>query len=519
MRRPPRPLSTRRPRRAQISAEHLAALSHEFRTPLNGVLGMARLMESTKLTAEQRVYAGAIRDSGEHLLNLVNDVLDFAKLGAGKIDLHTTDVGLEDLLKGVAELLSPRAREKGLEIAWATPEGSGQIRADEGRLRQILLNFAGNAVKFTDTGGVLLGLSRRERGRFRFTVEDTGPGVSEDMRARIFEAFAQADPAHARLGGAGLGLAIARQLAVAMGGEVGVEPRQDGGSLFWLEAPFRSGAEPVFNPPLAGRKVGVASANPMVREAARRQVEACGGDAVLACDIDELAARTRFGDVILVDHALARGTRLLRRPPERRAIILLAPEERALIGRYRRSGFVGYLIKPLRRASLAERVLIAAGAEREAAVVVDDERIAAAAAPGKRVLLVEDNPINALLARALLTREGCEIDHAAGGEEAIAAVKVGAYDLILMDMRMPGMTGEETARALRASGVTTPIVALTANAFEDDRHACLAAGMNDFLVKPMSPDALRAMLIRWAGRSEAEQLPSFDPRRIVRGKG
>jgi CheY-like chemotaxis protein len=256
----------------------------------------------------------------------------------------------------------------------------------------------------------------------------------------------------------------------------------------------------------------------MVREAAGRQIEACGGEPVLACDVDELAARTRFGDVILVDHALARGTRLLRRPPERRAIILLAPEERALIGRYRRSGFVGYLIKPLRRASLAERVLIAAGAEREAAVVVDDERIAAAAAPGKRVLLVEDNPINALLARALLTREGCEIDHAAGGEEAIAALKVGAYDLILMDMRMPGMTGEETARALRASGVTTPIVALTANAFEDDRHACLAAGMNDFLVKPMSPDALRAMLIRWAGRSEAEQLPSFDPRRIVRGK-
>jgi len=524
MARPLRPLSTRRPRRAQISAEHLAALSHEFRTPLNGVLGMARLMESTKLTAEQRAYAAAIRDSGEHLLNLVNDVLDFAKLGAGKIDLHTTDVGCEDLLKGVAELLSPRAREKGLEIAWAAPEGCGRIRADEGRLRQILLNFAGNAVKFTDHGGVLLGLSRPgssgdSRGRFRFTVEDTGPGVSAEKRLTIFDAFAQADPAHARLGGAGLGLAIARQLAVAMGGEVGVEPRDDGGSRFWFEAPFRAGAEPAFNPPLAGRKVGIASANPMVREAAGRQVEACGGEAVLACDIDELAARTRFGDVILVDHALARGTRLLRRPPERRAIILLAPEERALIGRYRRAGFVGYLIKPLRRASLAERVLIAAGAEREAAVVVDDERIAAAAAPGKRVLLVEDNPINALLARALLTREGCEIDHAAGGEEAIAAVKVGAYDLILMDMRMPGMTGEETARALRASGVTTPIVALTANAFEEDRHACLAAGMNDFLVKPMSPDALRAMLIRWAGRAEGDQMPSFDPRRIVRGKG
>ena len=517
MRRPPRPLSTRRPRRAQISAEHLAALSHEFRTPLNGVLGMARLLESTRLTAEQRAYAGAIRDSGEHLLYLVNDVLDFAKLGAGKVELHLGDVGLEDLLRGVAELLSPRAREKGLEIAWSAPEGVGAIRADEGRLRQILLNFAGNAVKFTDRGGVLLDLSAPAPGRIRFVVEDTGPGVSEGMRQRIFEAFAQADPEHARAGGAGLGLAIARQLAGVMGGEVGVEPRDGGGSRFWFEAPFRAAGEPGFRAPLAGRKVGVASASPIVREAARRQIEACGGDAAPACDIDELAARTRFGDVILVDHALARGTRLLRRPPERRAIILLAPEERALIPRYRRAGFVGYLIKPLRRASLAERVLIAAGAERIAQAGLEDERIAAAAAPGKRVLLVEDNPINALLARALLAREGCEVDHAAGGEEAIAAVKVGGYDLILMDMRMPGLSGEDTVRALRESGVATPIVALTANAFEDDRHACLAAGMNDFLVKPMSPDALRAMLTRWTAKGVSlDQMPSYDPRRIVR---
>ncbi|HEV7386010.1 MAG TPA: response regulator, partial [Phenylobacterium sp.] len=272
-----------------------------------------------------------------------------------------------------------------------------------------------------------------------------------------------------------------------------------GGARFWFEAAFRpiAGSAPAAT--LAECKVGVASSNPIVREAAAQQIAACGGWAVAMADLDALIAKTQFGDVILVDHALATGARLVRRPAERRAIILLAPEDRALIGRYRRSGFAGYLIKPLRQASLAERVLVAAGAEQAPAAGDEDERIAAAAAPGKRVLLVEDNPINALLARTLLTREGCEIDHATSGDEAIAAVKVGAYDLILMDMRMPGLTGVEAARALRGLGVETPIVALTANAFEDDRHACLAAGMNDFLVKPMSPDALRAMLTRWTG--------------------
>jgi CheY-like chemotaxis protein len=250
---------------------------------------------------------------------------------------------------------------------------------------------------------------------------------------------------------------------------------------------------------LTGRVVGVASPNCVVREAARRQVEACGGQAMVAADLPTLEAALEPGSVILMDHALAAGSRRLRAAAAHPTIVLLAPDERGRIAGFRRAGFAGYLIKPLRRASLAQRVLIAGGAAQSHTEGQDDDRVAAAAAPGKRILLVEDNPINALLARALLTREGCSVDHATRGDEAIAAVKVGAYDLILMDMRMPGLDGEETSRALRKLGVTTPIVALTANAFEDDRHACLAAGMNDFLVKPLSPAALRAMLIRWAG--------------------
>lgn len=502
MRRPPRPLSSRRPARAQITAEQLAALSHEFRTPLNGILGMTRLLEGTPLSAEQRAYAVALRESGEHMLGLVNDLLDYAKLGAGKIELQLGVVDVEDLLRGICELLSPRAAEKGLEVGWRAPAGVGQIRADEGRIRQVLLNFAGNAIKFTEAGGVLASVEARPDGRLRFIVEDTGPGVPTDQRERIFEAFAQADAAHAALGGAGLGLAITRRLARAMAGEVGVEDRPLGGARFWFEAPFDGLAEPAVEAPLAGRTVAVASPNPIVREAATGQIRACGGKAVAAETIELLLARTKSGDVVLIDHVLAQDG--APAPADRRAIVLLGARERDRLDACRAAGFAGYLIKPLRRASLAERVLVAARTDVDRADVdhgpadPQDERIATAAAPGARVLLVEDNPVNALLARALLVREGCEVDHARVGEEALAALSVGTYDIILLDMRMPGLSGEQVARLLRKRGVDTPIVALTANGFDDDRRACLDAGMDDFLVKPLTPDGLRAVLSRWA---------------------
>lgn len=484
------------PPAANVSAEQLASLSHEFRTPLNGVLGMSRLLEGTRLTAEQRSYVAALRESGEHLLGLVNEVLDFARLGAGRIELHPTRFAVEDLLRGVCELLSPRAQEKGLEIAWAAPAGIGAVTADEGRLRQILLNFAGNAVKFTADGGVLVTVAETPSGRLRFTVRDTGPGVSAEARERIFEAFAQADPHHdLQLGGVGLGLAIARRLADAMEGGVGVDPAPERGAEFWFEAAFprEPAAEPLA---LSGRAVGIASPNPVVRDAARRQVEAAGGTA--ACGDSRSGMTTIPGDVLLVDHALLPKGRIPAPPPGRPSLILLAPEERGRIAACRAAGYAGYLIKPLRRASLAERVLAALGEGAAPAAGAEDDRVAPAAAPGARVLLVEDNPINALLARTLLAREGCQVDHAGGGEQAMAALKVGRYDLILMDMRMPGLSGLEATAQLRAAGVTTPVVALTANAFEEDRHACLAAGMDDFLVKPLAVDALRAILARLA---------------------
>jgi CheY-like chemotaxis protein len=484
-----------------IPHEHLAALSHEFRTPLNGVIGMARLLEGTRLTAEQRAYVAALTESGEHLLGLVNEVLDYARLGAGRVELAQAPVAPEDLLRQVCELLSVRAYEKGVEIGWAADAGLPPIVADEGRLRQILLNLAGNAVKFVEAGGVIVLAERAGEGRLRFTVSDTGPGVPEAERARIFEAFAQGGSGRdARQVGAGLGLAIAARLADAMGGLLGVGGKPGEGAEFWFEAPFKPAGDAPGASALIGRTVAVASPSRIVREAAARQIESSGGRPVQAASVRAALTPTGAGDVILIDHLLADGGEAQQPPPGRAGVVLLRPEERARIASYRAAGFAGYLIKPLRRASLVERVLAAGSAP-----AADDDRIAprsrtlAPTAAGVRVLLAEDNRVNAMLASTLLRREGATVDHVESGEAALEAAAGGAYDVILMDVRMPGAGGLEATRRLRALGDETPVIALTANAFDDDRRACLDAGMDDFLVKPLSLDALRSAVGRWSG--------------------
>jgi CheY-like chemotaxis protein len=499
-----------RPSSAGVTPEQLATLSHEFRTPLNGVLGMARLLEGTRLTAEQRAYVGALRESGDHLLSLVNDVLDFARLGATAIELHAAPVDVENLLRQVAELLSPRAHEKAIEIAWAVAPGLPTILADEGRLRQVLLNYAGNAIKFTEVGGVLLSAdvvaaNSASGGRIRFSVRDTGPGVAPEARAAIFEAFVQTDPSHqAQLGGAGLGLAIVARLAGAMNGEAGVGGELGQGADFWFEAPFDfAPAQPV-DLPLTGRTVAIASPNAMIREAAIRQIRASGGQALSGETVAVALKGAPADAVLLLDAALAGPRGALKPPAGRACVALLTPDQRDRIPKLKAAG-LGYLIKPLRRASLIAQVLEARVANKAeiapaaAPAAHEDDRIAPAAAPGVRVLLAEDNPINALLARALLEREGCKVDRIASGDEAVSALSRGFYDLILMDLRMPGLNGIEATKALRERGVTTPIVALTADAFDEDRRACLAAGMNDFLAKPLTPAALRGVLTNWTG--------------------
>ena len=489
---------------ADPAQQFLRLMSHEMRTPLNGVLGMIGLLERTQLDGAQRAYAENARQSAEHLLGLVNDLLDYARLEAGALEFDLAPVDLEGLVRGVAELLSPRAHEKGLEIAWAVAASAPDILADEGRLRQVLFNLAGNAVKFTASGAVRIVVERvggsDQRPLLAFLVDDTGPGVPAEARARIFEEFGHADTSDAvRQDGAGLGLAVVRKLAQAMGGSVQVQDRPNGsdreaagiGARFRFEAAFDA-APHRRDQPLQGLSIAVRSPDAFVRSAAQMQVEASGG-----C-IAEPAP------VTLIDHAAAAPGELAAPPLSSRGVILLKPGERELIDRYRAAGFDGYLIKPLRRASLAKQALAAAGARRQSDAPGphpdEDDRVTPIRFAGVRILLAEDNPVGALLARTLLRREGCTVDTAATGEEAVAALKRAHYDLVFMDMRMPGMDGPAAARAIRATGDRTPILALTANAFAEDRRLCLEAGMNDHIVKPLNADSLRAALTRWTKR-------------------
>jgi CheY-like chemotaxis protein len=485
------------PREQSPEQQFLRLMSHEMRTPLNGVIGMLGLLTRTRLDGAQRAYAEAARSSAEHLLGLVNDLLDYARLEAGKLEFDSAPVDLESMVRGVAELLSPRAHERGLEIAWSVAADAPDVLADEGRLRQVLFNLAGNAVKFTETGGVCIQVTRAggsaERPRLAFIVDDTGPGVPPEARERIFEEFGHVDHSDAaRFDGAGLGLAVVRRLAEAMKGRVRVEDRPDGpGARFVFEAAFRAVPEAERDRPLEGCWVAVQSPDPFIAEAAEAQLVASG------------AVISDQAPVTLVDHALAgrTGQPLAPKPPGGRAVVLLKAGDRDLIPRYRDAGFHGYLIKPLRRRSLCERVLAAGGAARaRPAAAPEDDRVVPARFAGTRVLLVEDNPVGALLAKTLLRREGCSVETAASGREAVEALRRARYDLVFMDMRMPGMDGPAATRAIRAARDDTPIVALTANAFAEDRRACLEAGMNDHLTKPLEPDALRRALARWTNR-------------------
>jgi CheY-like chemotaxis protein/anti-sigma regulatory factor (Ser/Thr protein kinase) len=492
------------PHETDPAVRFLRLMSHEMRTPLNGVIGMLGLLSDSGLDPAQKAYLEAARTSADHLLGLVNDLLDYARLDAGSLEFDLAPVRIDDLVRGVAELLSPRAHDKGLEIAWTVAPDVPRVRADEGRLRQILFNLAGNAVKFTPSGGVSIAVNGSDDGALAFVVEDTGPGVPEAARARIFEEFGHADSSDAtRHDGAGLGLAVARKLALAMGGSLSVEDRPGGGARFVFEARFEAvaGDARPEAPTLKDLRIAVKGAHPFTAAAAAAMAEGAGATSV---DPDN-------ADLVLVDDdGRAPDTELAQRPARPHAVVLLRPGRRDRIVEYRAAGFDGYLIKPLRPASLVERALALTGPATGPGPVADaaeDDRLSRPAFPGVRVLLVEDNPVGALLATTLLKRQGCVVETAAGGEEALRALERARFDLVLMDMRMPGMDGLTATRTLRARGDRTPVLALTANAFADDRRACLEAGMDDHLTKPLGVEALTAALNHWTNRADRAKVP------------
>jgi signal transduction histidine kinase len=389
-----------------------ATLTHELRTPLNGILGMAGLLDLGNLEANERTYVAAIRQSGEHLLDLITEILDYARLEAGRVELETAPFDPEATMQDVAELLSPKAHDKGLELAvilrGATP---ARVIGDEGRLRQILFNLAGNAVKFTESGGVVFELAVRPGGRLRFNVRDTGPGVAADKQTQIFEEFAQADAGVARRhGGAGLGLAIVKKLARAMGGEAGVVSKPGFGASFWVELPL-STAEDLSNaaPSLQGVRVAVMAESPVLTQALRAATASLAAELVddnadvLLCDWREDLDAEAIADL----------------KGQARALIMLIPQERRDASfACRAAGAEHYRLKRGGRRPLAEGVRVALGDAPAGAATDVFETEAPRLLAGLKVLVAEDNPLNARLARTLLTRAGCAVTLVHDGAEA-----------------------------------------------------------------------------------------------------
>jgi PAS domain S-box-containing protein len=516
---------------SRAKSEFLANMSHEVRTPLNGILGMTELALDTDLTAEQREYLGMARASGEALLHIINDILDFSKIEAGKLELEAIDFDLHATVEEAVGLLAEKASVKGLElICHVEAQPPCWLRGDPGRLRQVLLNLAGNAVKFTDRGEVLVCARLEEQGPdgavVRCEVRDTGAGIPPDVQPRLFASFTQADSSTTRkFGGTGLGLAISKRLVGLMGGEIGLTSEPGRGSTFRFTVRLAKGEAappaPRRDEVLRGLRALVADDNATNRMMLTRNLagwglrvaEASGGAEALAA----LRSAEEAFALALLDYQMPQmdGMELARHIKADpalagvRLIMLTSLGVRGQREQARAAGIEGYLVKPVRLSHLYDclaTVMAAPGPAPSvpARPVPDPGRRPPPAAPGPRVLLAEDNAVNQTLALRLLEKLGCRVDVVGNGREAVAAVARGDYALVFMDCQMPEMDGYEATAAIRQGERgprRLPIIALTASAMQGDREACLAAGMDDYLSKPLGLGDMERMLRRWQGNA------------------